>query len=932
MKLKTLNRVIKNILFITRIRNSMIILKLLLVMHTVYARLELCDIKAIGDSVVVQKGNLLIHPDGSLNPLRGYIMHKSGYMYNKRLYAPEINTEYSLKKINVAVDSANSYKYTRTPVYDKAYENICENKEKNEYLTQFHTQIIRMFPSADGALSIVAGRPDALTSFLIKDEVQPESMYILAAIFLLSEQVNVPIIVNLEEKGNERLVLKSKDGKTTYVDQSLVLHEDITKLKEGHKNHHRETIGVIDFLKGYIDTENMNTCALIGGHAEPTTYEQFMTGNFLNTPQFLAQSYIYEFIDTKDEYIEFVKAVYTLLNDQMNGEKSTEENKVRCNELLERLFIEKGKFSDLTDHTTIICDLKKTVDTYTSFPFNNSSQLPSYGRVKAYNRDTNTIIDDRYMMYSSCVETSILGIFCCLMYDPAKKKYATGNIPINEKTKQFKKFFKDYPKPIETTDYNMQQEWCKVVSDLKNNNIFYMKQGTNELDSSLLNILYVMSDITGNKKEVFEEIEKIESMCISKNLGKQLDIEKNLTNIFKELSNNKNLKVKSENFKVYKRENGKLDFFGAINLEYTFNGMKNGILIDISPDHAELKLMCGFDLNESDEAIEEKLNEIKDVYKSTDKYTGQIIRQYIDIEISMLYGVLGYLEDESEKKMHDSINKGGDDVLSLLLNGKIESISYKSHIVTCFLVLHVNRSLNKNCSLVRFTSNIIGSVPLNDFSTREKILISSVYNTHSKKYYSRIKKCWGDISKCDVGRVKIIITNLLGASLYPQKIILECFNNLMKAVGASEDAYNIITDQDSMISRMIRVSNYDKNPIEIFSRMLHNINESFARLGMQKMTNLYLIWFIDAGTSNIIQNNIFMKYIFEHIDKKYLDSSNEKPNSNRWTSEMIYEILRYLTNNMNLICEDTNTESIEKYIVIIDKIKKIYRHLVIINR
>ncbi|EIJ87151.1 hypothetical protein NEQG_02671 [Nematocida parisii ERTm3] len=59
----------------------------------------------------------------------------------------------------------------------------------------------------------------------------------------------------------------------------------------------------------------------------PTNYEQFMTGEFLNTPQFLVQSYIYEFIGTKENYIKFVNAVYTLLNDQIKNEKSTKENK-----------------------------------------------------------------------------------------------------------------------------------------------------------------------------------------------------------------------------------------------------------------------------------------------------------------------------------------------------------------------------------------------------------------------------------------------------------------------------------------------------------------------------------------------------------------------------------------------------------------------------
>ncbi|KAI5167871.1 hypothetical protein NEIRO02_2220, partial [Nematocida sp. AWRm79] len=295
MKLEKTNRVIKNILFVTRMKNGMII-KLLLVMYTAWARLDLNDIKSICKTVAIKEDNLLVHPDGPLNPLRGYIMHRSGYMYNKRLYSPEINTKYSLKKTNEVLDDDHSpsYEYTRKPVNDKVYDDI---HEKSEYLTQFHTQLIKMFPSADGSFSIVSGSQDTMYSFLIKDEVWAESMYILAGLFLLSEQINIPI--NVETKKEEKkLVLKSADGENKYIDQ---------------KKPSKDIVNLINFLKKYIDSGSANSNSMEKLPTVPATYEQFMTGEFLNTIQFLVQSYIYEFISTKDKYIEFVEAVHTLL-------------------------------------------------------------------------------------------------------------------------------------------------------------------------------------------------------------------------------------------------------------------------------------------------------------------------------------------------------------------------------------------------------------------------------------------------------------------------------------------------------------------------------------------------------------------------------------------------------------------------------------------
>ncbi|EIJ87738.1 hypothetical protein NEQG_01810 [Nematocida parisii ERTm3] len=201
------------------------IIKLLVMMYTICARLELSDIKSIGESVVIEEGNLVIHPDGSLSPSRGYIMRKCEYIHNKRLYAYEIDTMHKL--IKTYENGEEIYEYEKEPVKDKAYDDIYDPKKfkaKNDYFLRFHTHLINMFPCADGALSIIAGRLDAPTSFLLKDEVQPQSMNILAALFLLSEQVDIPITVK-EEKGKEKkLILTSVNRETAYIDQSLVLY------------------------------------------------------------------------------------------------------------------------------------------------------------------------------------------------------------------------------------------------------------------------------------------------------------------------------------------------------------------------------------------------------------------------------------------------------------------------------------------------------------------------------------------------------------------------------------------------------------------------------------------------------------------------------------------------------------------------------------
>ncbi|KAI5131082.1 hypothetical protein NEPAR04_2352 [Nematocida parisii] len=61
--------------------STSMILKLILVIHTVCARLELCDIHMLQESVDLIPGELTINSDGPLNLLRGYIYYVQKWVY-----------------------------------------------------------------------------------------------------------------------------------------------------------------------------------------------------------------------------------------------------------------------------------------------------------------------------------------------------------------------------------------------------------------------------------------------------------------------------------------------------------------------------------------------------------------------------------------------------------------------------------------------------------------------------------------------------------------------------------------------------------------------------------------------------------------------------------------------------------------------------------
>ncbi|KAI5165406.1 hypothetical protein NEIRO02_0357 [Nematocida sp. AWRm79] len=900
------------------------IIKLLVMMYTVCARLEMCDIKEIGETVVIEDNKLLVHPDGPLNPLRGYIMHRSGYMYNKRFYTPEINTMYKLEKTDKVTASGKLiYKYTRKPVDDEVYNDICEDKEKNEYLIQFHTQLIKMFPSSDESLSIISGVSDGLTSFLIKDKVRPQNMYILAVLFILSEQVDIPNNICIEKE--KKLILKSTDGKDTYIDQSLFIYKKgETQSKNNLKKWCKDIKNLIKFLKAYIGNNSTNPSAMKGLLSVPTTYEQFKTGEFLNTPQFLVQSYIYEFIDTKDNYIKFVEAVYTLLSDQIKNEKSTAENIKRSKDLLDRCFIEEDILSYVTNHTEVISNLNEKINSPRACSFINGTELPEYARVKAYDRTCDKTIDDEDRKYSNCVESSILGLVCCLMYNPETRRYNTNHLSNKKETVPLKKFFRKHSVLTETTSQEMNQDWCKVVADLKNDNILYLKHETNELDSSLLNILYVVSDITGNKEEVLEEIESIKSNCNNntEQLDIELTIERSLTKIFTELSNNKNIEVETEKFKVGRREDNKTDLFGNFSLFYNFNNIRSGISIGISSQHTGLDLVGDIFSSEDKKTVKESFINVQSEYNCPVSYTECIIKHYIDLELIKITGSNGYLTSFIQMINLDSINVGGSDVFKMFLYGKIETPNSKEYIVMHFLLLYNKKPLKDN-SLIRMTDNLLGSAPLDDTHIRNRMLRGVICHPRAKEYYTKIEKSiWNDFID-DYMKFSGLIRYLY---CYISNLdIVACLTELIKTAANSKNNYNIIMNNISEIADILDKELYNsRNPQNrAFYSIIDVIKESCKEMDMHKLTDIYLSLLLKLTYDMLrgfyknptVYERIIM-YLFDTIDDKYLIVEHKQDINIIHHSSFLPKILEYLKVNKEVFCY--NPGNIEKYNKIIE--------------
>ncbi|OAG32739.1 hypothetical protein NEIG_02664, partial [Nematocida sp. ERTm5] len=97
-----------------------------------------------------------------------------------------------------------------------------------------------------------------------------------------------------------------------------------------------------------------------------------------------------------------------------------------------------------------------------------------------------------------------------------------------------------------------------------------------------------------------------------------------------------------------------------------------------------------------------------------------------------------------------------------MLWGSLDSLEYNSHLVKQFLIHSSGTLLNSNTPIVRFTSNLIGSVPLNDLRTRQRILSGCAYSENYMTYYPQL-----EYDVCTVPKTELSL-----AGLYPMVEVL----------------------------------------------------------------------------------------------------------------------------------------------------------------
>ncbi|OAG32330.1 hypothetical protein NEIG_02620 [Nematocida sp. ERTm5] len=768
------NRLKKNNILITLILSLMI--------HSICARLETCDSWSIQKMKLGDKDSpVVIHPEGGLSPFYQCIMERSGYIKNLRGY---------LYAINGDGNQVGGYGSTI-------------RKDSSEYMQAFTQQLINMFPSEDRYLSIESEKSDSFTRFLKEYKGKSDGLYVLASLFLLSEGINIPIriVKSKENNKNKILVLKKKkveepeeedsNGEPKakrkkmeegfHINLSMIIKDNEEENNTAEPVYQKKTEEIVNFFKNLVNTDPSYHLDVPEEFLMPTTHEEFLTGNFLCNPKFLIQSYIFEYINSVKIYKEFVRAVYDLLNEQIsNNDDNVNPSMVpgnKAQEVFDSLFIRQDS-AELSSKIEYIEHFRlveyKLNNELQPMPYVKNAKPDTYNvylspineflsrHTPLYNRKKDEFQNDKIYKGDIAIEPAILCLFFLFTFDSNTGRYDISHMP--NPSKELKRFFAKYSDPLQVMDYTMHREWYRVVGDLPNKNISYrsdLSGSRTPIEFGLLNMIYVIREIAAkNDTKINKKIESMKSIIDNcnkisdSNIGRVLmDIQEICTS----LSKNKKIETQCGYFFTKELKNGLKDGIcdsspfqiiykpkektpGSIVIElmgpYNDDPNRNGsIKYKVSENM----------LRNSDSDAKKTACDIQNMYIEPKSYIGYIMRQYTDLCLDKI----SYAIDDKytfTKRIQSILNSRHTNPNGLLLCGNLETLYYKAEMIEMFLEKNKNstesdiKAMSISNPMVQFTRNLVGSVPINEYSLKKEFRFIRVYAGKYKDWYPWVEQ------------------------------------------------------------------------------------------------------------------------------------------------------------------------------------------------
>ncbi|OAG33492.1 hypothetical protein NEIG_02485 [Nematocida sp. ERTm5] len=845
------------------------IIALLLLIQIVYTQVELLETNKIHEITLGSRENVLINPNGEISPLKLHIMYKCGYMQNLR------------KHLAYIIDTESIHAKSKPPkrsIYSLYLLNSThEDSDKTKYLKEFNRQLVNMFPSEEGRLSIESESYDSFTRFLRAHEDTKDVFYVLASLFLLSEKVKIPIkVVNYRNEGN-MLVLKKETSETSKLRVELFM----TILdKNGAPVYQKKTEDIVNFFK------NVGYGSSLKVPIEFLRYyniKDLSKGSFLCNPRFLIQSYIFEYIDDSCKYIKFVKAIYELLDEKtpINKNNLSMLSDERAVNAYFSMFMEGRTRSSIetSEYIHAIANIEKVCsDLYSQMPSVHKEvhsmhyPIPSYIRRK----DKNIVTEDNY------IEHLLFDLFVCFTFNQYTNRQTTSHL--SSPTSNLVEFFDRNMQKIQSEDSTLRSDWCKMVlGNLSAENVFYTEE-KKQIEFGLLNMLYAIKGLAGTNKELEVAINCVDGIIKKKRIEEsdQAEIKESLENVFKSLSLNKSIEVECESLKLIKTFSGRVDIFTKDNFivvsyrEHSFHSYRR---LEIEIPHFIFDFTVvpttpseGNTVDLSSINTQLCNTPIPEVRK--DDCIKWHIEQYLSIQKNRIAHAMEK-EYTFTNKIALALNSSGYNAIpvSLLLWENLDYMEYKAKIVEVFLIHSSTDTLDITNPMVKFTSKLIDSVPLDDPRVRKIMLRGCLYNKNFGLYYPQIKYDVEEVLEPykDPASVMLLIENLfsLDISLLAITNSFASLATLLKMYKSNKEKY-FIFGSEQVSRKIIKKLSENKEDNADIKTILNTIRSCTDATGDYCADNIFMGWLLHIGSLDENIPLLAFKAIYDYIDTSNL--------------------------------------------------------------
>ncbi|KAI5134503.1 hypothetical protein NEAUS07_0848 [Nematocida ausubeli] len=690
-------------------------------------------------------GFTLIHPEGPLSPLPAYISSRCGFVYNKRFFSPDINAWYELKEKKESEAGESKYIYTRQPDRDRVHSADKMPTSMQIGIENYHSVLLKMFPSPLGDLSIKTPRNNAFIAFLSDKEVSKHAYRILASLFLLSDGVNVPLTLSKTDKA-ATLTLKNLKNNTDHFSLNMTVPRLVAMNKGLIKEKHVFQNDAVFIFEYFLKVKD-STLVTDKEYSSSVSYNEFKQGQFLNSPKWLMQAYIFEYISTPENYIAFSMVVHEMLCEYLEAARSDQNMNIQhIDSIFYRYFISEEDAARQFDYIKIMKEIQGSKSEHNISPFSADVQVPSAQRTPIYIRAKKEFISETF---NNSVEASLLGVFFCLLYCPNTESYSTHHIL--HASEELTNFFCKYDTPFKATGAAVYKDWSRVVSGLCNNYIVYTGANRNRLEPGIVNMLCVITTITGTfeteKKTLDYIIREINQEHPKEAIFKTL--EKYATNLFRSLSvgesgtllddigesnkriscfslghahdNSRSVKVSLEKLQIASIADERKDIYGTIVITYKDKKEKAGVIL--TSDTQDMKITNFPEFNQDWLSLSNKVNRLLWVTKLHRKKTfaSCMVLHYLNQKMKKALPE----SDQTEsliKKITDTKEGTHAYLEKFLLMDTIQMPEHKLTLVYRMLLHKIGHSISQNDPIARFISNIIGSEFLDQTETLNKFI------------------------------------------------------------------------------------------------------------------------------------------------------------------------------------------------------------------